>query len=222
MNGPDFNSADYRAAYRRINGLVVVGEALAARHFRSLARLLPEDRSELLRLAAMEARHAADFSRCAKELGLRGDTALARRLLAPLRQQFQRAEASGDRMACLVIQCLIIESVAVAAYRGYLPVADAGSRGVTAAVLQDETEHLSYGERWLRARFEVVADPVLACCREALPPALALLQLHRTDLLVIGMDPIALVADIQLALEGALSAIGFGTGALRRLQASLF
>jgi hypothetical protein len=51
---------------------------------------------------------------------------------------------------------------------------------------------------------------------------LALLQLHRTDLLVIGMDPIALVADIQLALEGALSAIGFGTGALRRLQASLF
>ena len=107
----------FREAYGRFNGMVVVGEGLADRHFRRLAKLLPHDRAELLRLGAMEARHARDFVGCGRNLGVKADAALAHRLLAPLHQQFQEAEASGDLVSCLVIQCLIIECFAVAAYR---------------------------------------------------------------------------------------------------------
>jgi fatty aldehyde decarbonylase len=86
-----YESPAYRQAYSRINGMVVVGETLADRHFRRLAELLPPDREELLRLGAMEARHARDFVGCGRNLGVKADTGLARRLLAPLHQQFQQA-----------------------------------------------------------------------------------------------------------------------------------
>ena len=145
-----YASPAYRQAYGRINGMVVVGEGLADRHFRRLAGLLPHDRAELLRLGAMEARHARDFVGCGRNLGVKADAALAHRLLAPLHQQFQEAEASGDLVSCLVIQCLIIECFAVAAYRLYLPVADPYAAPITAAVIADEREHLNYGEQWLR------------------------------------------------------------------------
>ncbi len=131
---PDFASAPYRAAYGRINALVIVGEALADRHFRQLARLIPSDRSELLRLGAMEGRHARDLAGCGRHLGIQPDTGLARRLLEPLQSQFAEAAAAGDRVSCLVIQCLLIECFAVASYRCYLPVADDYARGITERV----------------------------------------------------------------------------------------
>ena len=73
----------YRDAYSRINALVIVGEGLADSHFRLLAGLLPEDRDDLMRLAAMEGRHARDFAGCGKELGIRPDLPLAQRLFGP-------------------------------------------------------------------------------------------------------------------------------------------
>jgi hypothetical protein len=38
---PDYGSASYGDAFSRINALVIVGEAMADRHFRRLAALLP-------------------------------------------------------------------------------------------------------------------------------------------------------------------------------------
>jgi fatty aldehyde decarbonylase len=98
-------------------------------------------------------------------------------------------------VACLVIQCLIVESFAVAAYRCYLPVADAYARPITAEVLKDEALHLSYGEDWLRPGLLEVADAVVACSKRAVPLALAMLERLRPDLETIGMDPLALVGN---------------------------
>jgi fatty aldehyde decarbonylase len=212
-----YNSPAYRQAYSRINGMVVVGEGLADRHFRRLAALLPHDREELLRLGAMEARHARDFVGCGHNLGVKADAALAQRLLAPLHQQFQQAEANGDRVSCLVIQCLIIECFAVAAYRLYLPVADPYAAPITAAVMADEREHLNYGEQWLRPRFAAVAADVEACALRAVPVALGMLHELRADLATIGIDPSALVADFTLLFQESLKAVGFSSKAARSL-----
>ena len=59
----------YRVAYSRINALVIVGEGLADSHFRLLAALLPEDRQELQRLAAMEAAMPATLLAAARSWG---------------------------------------------------------------------------------------------------------------------------------------------------------
>ncbi|MCH9715008.1 MAG: aldehyde oxygenase (deformylating) [Cyanobacteria bacterium] len=216
-NSPAYDGPAYRQAYSRINGMVVVGEGLADRHFRRLADMLPHDREELLRLGAMEARHARDFVGCARNLGVKADAGLAQRLLSPLQQQFQQAEAQGDLVGCLVIQCLIIECFAVAAYRLYLPVADPYAAPITAAVMADEQEHLNYGEQWLRPRFAAVADQVEACARRAVPVALGMLQELGSDLATIGIDPTELVAEFVVLFQESLQAIGTDAGTARQL-----
>lgn len=218
---PDFASAAYGEAYGRINGLVIVGEAMADRHFRRLAALLPQDREELRRLGAMEGRHAADFVGCGRQLGVTPDLALARRLLAPLQQQFDACEAAGDVVGCLTLQCLIIECFAVAAYRCYLPVADPYAAPITAAVLNDEDEHLGYGEQWLRQRLDAVREPLERCCRQAVPAALAMLDSLKVDLEAIAIAPLELMTEFVICFQQALEACGYTPPQARGLVARL-
>lgn len=218
---PAYTSEAYRHAYSRINAMVIVGEGLADRHFRRLAALLPHDREELLRLGAMEAGHAAAFVGCGRNLGVKPDSGLARRLLAPLQEQFARADASGDVVRCLVIQCLIIECFAVASYHCYLPVADSYAKPITDAVMRDEHEHLNYGEQWLSSRFAVVREQLEQCCRAALPVALGMMQTLRPDLEAIGIDAAELVAEFVVRFQASLEAIGYNPRAARTLVGRL-
>lgn len=216
-----FTSERYGDAYSRINGLVIVGEGLADRHFRHLAELIPSDRHALHRLGAMEGRHAAEFVGCGRNLGVRPNVALARRLLEPLQQQFSAAANARDLVSCLVIQCLLIECIAIAAYRLYLPVADPYARAITAMVIRDEAEHLNYGEAWLRARHLEVAPAVRSCAEAALPAALQIVQVLQGDLRTIGIDPAALVAEFVMEFQAALESIGWAAEEAHRLLTRL-
>lgn len=218
---PDYSSAAYLEAYSRINAMVIVGEGLADRHFRLLADAIPEDAESLQVLAAMEGRHARDFVGCGVHLGVKPDVPLARSLFAPLHALFLEASRAGDRVACLVIQCLIVESFAVAAYRCYLPVADAYARPITAEVLKDEALHLSYGEDWLRPRFQEVAEEVVACCRRAVPVALGMLERLKPDLDTIGIAPVELVGEFMACFQESLVAIGFSPACCRQVLTEL-
>jgi fatty aldehyde decarbonylase len=217
---PDVTTAPYRDAYSRINGVVVVGEGLADRHFRLLARAIPEDRDELLRLAAMEGRHARDFVGCGRQLGIRPDLALARRLFAPLHDLFLACDRRADLAGCLVIQGLVVECFAVAAYSSYLPVADDDARPITARVLADEAEHLGYAEQWLQRQFGAVEAAVRQVCREALPVTLAMLASLTADMHAIGIDPHDLLAGFVERFQQALETIGFDGREARRLLVS--
>lgn len=219
--GPEISGPAYRRAYARINGLVVVGEGLADRHFRLLARAIPADAGLLRRLAAMEGRHARDFVDCGAQLGIRPAFAFAQRQFDPLHGLFRACEQRGDLAGCLALQCLIVECFAVASYRCYLPVADPYAASITAAVLRDEAEHLDYGERWLAERFSAVRESVSSLCRSALPITLAILQAVRPDLEAIGIDPIGLVAEFVVLLQEALGRIGFEAAGSRRLLAGV-
>lgn len=214
-------NAAYRDAYSRINALVIVGEGLADSHFRLLAGLLPEDRDDLMWLAAMEGRHARDFAGCGRELGIRPDLPLAQRLFAPLHRLFREAVRTGDRVSALVIQCLIVESFAVAAYRCYQPVADAYAAPILQMVLDDEAQHLAYGERWLAVWFPEVAAPIEACCGRAVPIVLGILNAVRADLTAIGIDPAELVGEFVGCFQAAIEMVGFEPRQARGLVARL-
>ncbi len=214
---PHTDSEAYRQAYGRINGVVVVGETLAHHHFRLLARAIPADGAELLRLGQMEGNHARELSECARNLGVRPDIRLAKQLFAPLHQLFRQCDERGDITGCVVIQCLIVECFAVAAYRNYLPVADAFARPITAAVLADESEHLDSGEVWLKQRFAAVQAAVSTICLQALPTTLAILRALVDDMRVIGMDPYELVASFGEGFQQSLETIGFGSSEAARL-----
>lgn len=214
---PSLDNPSDRAAYGRINAVVVTGEGLADRQFRLLAQAIPEDRAELLRLAAMEGRHARDFQDCARALGIAPDRPLARRLFAPLHQRFLSCHHRGDLAGCLVIQGLVVECFAVAAYSAYLPVADEVARTITARVLADEAEHLGYAEQWLRQRFSDVEAEVRSACRQALPITLSMLSGLRADMRALGIDPQELLAVFAERFQEALETIGFDRRSAQRL-----
>lgn len=219
----DYKSPSYLDAYSRINGMVVVGEGLADRHFRLLSRAIPEDGPELERLAAMEGRHATAFVSCGRNLGVKPDVALARQLFAPLHRLFLERDRRGDLSACLVIQGLIVECFAVAAYRSYLPVADTYAAPITAAVIRDEGEHLGYAEQWLQTRItagdQAVETSVAEASRRALPITFDILRRLAADLTMIGMDPIDVLSSFSELFGQTLQAIGFEAAAARRILA---
>ncbi len=219
MTQLDITSPTYLDAYSRINGLVVVGEGLADRHFRLLARAIPEDQQELERLAAMEGRHANEFVGCGRNLGVKPDVGLARQLFAPLHELFLERDRAGDLAGCLVIQGLVVECFAMAAYRHYLPVADAYAAPITADVIADEGEHLGYAERWLQEHFSSAEASAAAISRRALPITLSILQSLSADLQAIGMDPIELLASFSDLFQRALETIGFEPPVARQILA---
>jgi len=189
--------------------MVIVGEGLADRHFRHLAKLFPADSEELLRLGAMEARHAKDFVGCGRNLGVKADTSLAQKLLAPLHKQFIEAETKGDLVSCLVIQCIIIECFAIASYRTYLPVADSYASEITRLVLNDEFQHLNYGEKWLESHFDQVVIGVEACIKKVVPIAMNILTILHPDIKAIGMEPSELAAEFAVCFQESLEKMGF-------------
>jgi fatty aldehyde decarbonylase len=114
-----------------------------------------------------------------------------------------------------------VESFAVAAYRCYLPVADAYAAPILQMVLDDEAQHLAYGERWLAACFPEVAAPIAACCGRAVPIVLAMLNAVRADLTAIGIDPAELVGEFVGCFQAAIEAVGFEPRQARGLVARL-
>jgi long-chain fatty aldehyde decarbonylase len=120
----DFTSETYKSAYSRINAIVIEGEYEANSNYIQLADILTDNKEELHRLAKMENRHMKGFQACGQNLQITPDMDYAREFFSSLHDNFQIAYAEGKVVTCLLIQSLIIEAFAIAAYNIYIPVAD--------------------------------------------------------------------------------------------------
>jgi fatty aldehyde decarbonylase len=215
----DFHSEIYRDAYSRINGIVIEGEQEAHENYIRLAELLPEHKDDLVRLSKMEARHKKGFEACARNLTVTPDMDFARQFFADLHQNFQDAARENKIATCLVIQALIIECFAIAAYNIYIPVADDFARKITEGVVKDEYSHLNFGEEWLKANFETVKDEVDAANRQNLPIVWRMLNEVENDARVLNMEKEALVEDFMIQYGEALGNIGFTTRDIMKMSA---
>jgi len=217
--GIDFRSDVYRDAYSRINAIVIEGEMEANENYLKLADLLPDSKDQLLGLAKMESRHKKGFEACGRNLDVTPDMAFAHEFFAALHGNFQKAAAEGKIVTCLLIQALIIECFAIAAYNIYIPVADDFARKITEGVVKDEYSHLNYGEEWLKANFEGSKAELEAANRENLPLVWQMLNQVENDARILGMEKDALVEDFMIQYGEALSNIGFSTRDVMRLSA---
>uniref|UniRef100_A0A832H280 Aldehyde decarbonylase n=1 Tax=Oscillatoriales cyanobacterium SpSt-402 TaxID=2282168 RepID=A0A832H280_9CYAN len=215
----DFRSEAYRDAYSRINAIVIEGEQEANENYVKLAELLPDSKEQLLGLAKMESRHKKGFEACGRNLEVIPDMDFAREFFLSLHGNFQKAAAEGKLVTCLLIQSLIIECFAIAAYNIYIPVADAFARKITEGVVKDEYSHLNFGEEWLKANFEQSKAELEAANRENLPLVWQMLNQVEDDARVLGMEKDALVEDFMIQYGEALSNIGFTTRDVMRLSA---
>jgi fatty aldehyde decarbonylase len=215
----NYRSEAYRDAYSRINAIVIEGEQEATDNYIRLGEMLPEHQEELHRLSRMEARHKKGFMACGRNLEVSPDMDFAREYFAGLHGNFQKAAETGNVVACLLIQALIIEAFAIAAYNIYIPVADDFARKITEGVVKDEYSHLNFGEEWLKAHFEDSKDALEAANRENLPLVWKMLNQVENDAAELGMEKEALVEDFMIQYGEALSNIGFNTREIMRMSA---
>ncbi|WP_026736708.1 aldehyde oxygenase (deformylating) [Fischerella sp. PCC 9605] len=215
----DFQSEIYKDAYSRINAIVIEGEKEAHDNYLKLAELLPENKDELIRLSKMESRHKKGFEACGRNLQVTPDMEFAQQFFAELHQNFQIAASEGKIVTCLLIQSLIIECFAIAAYNIYIPVADDFARKITEGVVKDEYSHLNFGEVWLKEHFEESKAELEEANRQNLPIVWKMLNQVADDAQTLAMEKEALVEDFMIQYGEALSNIGFNTRDIMRLSA---
>jgi fatty aldehyde decarbonylase len=215
----EFQSETYKDAYSRINAIVIEGEQEAYDNYIKLGAMLPEHEDNLVGLAKMEMRHKKGFQSCGRNLSVTPDMEFAREFFASLHQNFQDAATQGKVVTCLLIQSLIIECFAIAAYNIYIPVADDFARKITEGVVKDEYLHLNFGEEWLKANFETSKAELEDANRQNLPIIWRMLNQVAEDAHVLGMEKEALVEDFMIAYGEALSNIGFSTRDIMRMSA---
>ncbi len=215
----DFHSETYKDAYSRINAIVIEGEQEAHENYIRLADLVPEHKDDLIRLSKMESRHKKGFEACGRNLQVTPDMEFAREFFAELHQNFQQAAESGRVVTCLLIQSLIIECFAIAAYNIYIPVADDFARKITEGVIKDEYSHLNFGEVWLKDHFGDSKAELEQANRQNLPLVWKMLNRVEDDAYSIAMEKDALVEDFMIQYGEALSNIGFTTRDIMRLSA---
>jgi len=215
----DFHSEVYKDAYSRINAIVIEGEQEAHENYITLAELLPEHQNELIRLSKMESRHKKGFEACARNLQVTPDLQFAKEFFAGLHQNFQKAAAEGQVVTCLLIQSLIIECFAIAAYNIYIPVADDFARKITEGVVKDEYSHLNFGEVWLKEHYSESKTELEEANRQNLPIVWKMLNQVADDAHTLAMAKDALVEDFMIQYGEALSNIGFTTRDIMRMSA---
>ncbi|MCS6813607.1 MAG: aldehyde oxygenase (deformylating) [Cyanobacteria bacterium] len=215
----DFHSEAYKDAYSRINAIVIEGEQEANDNYMRLAELMPDSKEQLLSLAKMESRHKKGFEACGRNLQVTPDMAFAKEFFSGLRGNFQRAANEGNIVTCLLIQSLIIECFAIAAYNIYIPVADPFARKITEGVVKDEYTHLNFGQQWLKEHFAESKAELEAANRQNLPLVWKMLDQVADDASVLGMEKDALVEDFMIQYGEALGDIGFQTRDIMRMSA---
>jgi len=215
----DFGSETYKAAYSRINAIVIEGEQEANDNYIRLTELLPDHQDELIRLAKMESRHKKGFEACGRNLQVIPDMEFARSFFAQLRQNFQLAAAAGQVATCLLIQSLIIECFAIAAYNTYIPVADPFARRITEGVVKDEYTHLNFGEVWLQEHLANAKEELGEANRQNLPLVWRMLNQVASDAATLGMAKEELVEGFMIAYGDALGNIGFSTREIMQMSA---
>ncbi|MDJ0661865.1 MAG: aldehyde oxygenase (deformylating) [Crocosphaera sp.] len=214
----DFNSETYKDAYSRINAIVIEGEQEAYQNYIDMAQLLPENEAELIRLSKMENRHKKGFQACGKNLNVTPDMDYAQQFFSKLHGNFQTAKAEGKIVTCLLIQSLIIEAFAIAAYNIYIPVADPFARKITEGVVKDEYLHLNFGEVWLKEHFESSKAELEEANKENLPIVWQMLNQVEKDAEILAMEKEALVEDFMISYGEALSNIGFSTREIMKMS----
>ena len=215
----DFHSETYKDAYSRINAIVIEGEQEANDNYQRLTELIPDQKDQLLGLAKMENRHKKGFESCGRNLQVTPDMDFAREFFAGLHQNFQDAAAENKIVTCLLIQSLIIECFAIAAYNIYIPVADPFARKITEGVVKDEYSHLNFGEVWLKENFEASKAELEEANRQNLPIVWKMLNQVEQDAHILGMEKEALVEDFMIQYGEALGNIGFTTRDIMRMSA---
>ena len=127
----------------------IAGEIMAIENYSEMVQLMPtvEEKIETVHQAKEECKHILLLSK----LGHRLEFTVQKRIVEPqwnnIRKHFSTAANKGDLAACLIIQDLMTETMAIMLYRtlGKQEDTDGTTAQVATNILADELEHLGIG-----------------------------------------------------------------------------
>lgn len=125
----------------------ISGEIMAIENYSEMVPLMPttESKIETVKQAHEESKHIQMLA----SLGKRHDYVVMREIVEPqwfnIRRHFSAAVANKDLPACLIIQDLMTETMAIVLYRTLQRQGDPDTSTLAANILKDELEHLEIG-----------------------------------------------------------------------------
>lgn len=137
----------------------ISGEIMAIENYSEMVPLMgtTEDKIETVKQAHEESKHILMLA----SLGKRHDYVVMREIVEPqwfnIRRHFSTAVANKDLAACLIIQDLMTETMAIVLYRTLQRQGDPDTAILAASILNDELEHLEIG--LARIRKLLAEDP---------------------------------------------------------------
>ena len=138
----------------------VTGELLATMNYAALAEICDDraEAEEALEHAAIERRHAAAFVAAGKKIGVEVVSNVDGIHWKRLRASFMDCIAERDYIGCLIIQEIMLESLALASYTRVANVAPGHLGKVFGAIAADEREHADHAIAILKAERDANAQ----------------------------------------------------------------
>ncbi|WP_448725227.1 long-chain fatty aldehyde decarbonylase [Pseudomonas farris] len=137
----------------------IAGEVMAVENYSEMVPLMPDTESkiETVKQAYEESKHILMLA----SLGKRHDYIVMREIVEPqwfnIRRHFSTAVQNKDLAACLIIQDLMTETMAIVLYRTLQRQGDPDTSALAGKILEDELEHLEIG--LARIRSLIAQDP---------------------------------------------------------------
>lgn len=158
--GTEHNKSDgYFNLLAYIASNAIAGEIMAVENYSEMVPLMPDTESkiETVKQAHEESKHIQMLA----SLGKRHDYNVMREIVEPqwfnIRRHFSTAVQNKDLAACLVIQDLMTETMAIVLYRTLVRQGDPDTAALANKILDDELEHLEIG--LTRIRSLIAHDP---------------------------------------------------------------
>lgn len=220
----------------------IAGEIMAIENYSDMVPLMPDvpAKIEAIEQAAEETKHIQMLS----TLGSRLDFGVQRRIVEPpwheIRRQFRRAVKKKDLAACLIMQDLMTETMAIMLYKTLAGEADTDPRTAKVAetILADELDHLEIGITRVKALLaedpDAVHESLIWAHHKVMPELFSMISTSCDSLCdELSLDCGSLrLASLRTDLDtlraraldqyiGTLDAVGFDVGVSNKLIATL-
>ena len=204
--------------YRKLLSFVIsnawMGENMAVDNYSEMVTLLSstEEKLEAVRQSKDEGKHVLLLEKLAARVGGGIDQNLIEDEWQTIRATFREAVAKKDLAACLIIQDLMVEALAIGMYRTFAgPTnADREAAKVAGQLLDDELRHMDVGVRRIHALMKADSDAVhdsLIWAHSRVMPAMFAMVHNACDFLcaknVYCKSELAYVEGGDLHLDGA-------------------
>jgi len=140
------------------------GEIMAVDNYSEMVQLMPDtdQKIETVHQANEECKHILLLEKLAGHLGFPIDDSMVEPQWANVRQHFHDAAKKKNLASCLIIQDLMVESLAIGLYKLFSSASngDAETNRIAANLLKDELEHLAIGVRRINSLIEKDSEAV--------------------------------------------------------------